>query len=51
MTWLSKFKMPPKKTFIVHGEPQAQGILREKIEAELRWDVEIPKMGETFRLG
>lgn len=50
MRWLSHFKVPPKKTFIVHGEPQAQGILREKIESELQWDVEIPKQGQVFGL-
>ncbi len=50
MHWLGKFKSPPRKTFVVHGEPQAQGILREKIETELGWDVVIPKHGEEFPL-
>jgi len=50
LQWLGKFKSPPQKTFIVHGEPQAQGILKEKIEAELGWEAVIPKHGETFAL-
>lgn len=42
MHWLRGFKAPPKKTFIVHGEPPAQAALRDKIVAELGWDVTIP---------
>lgn len=50
LKWLGQFKAPPRRTFIVHGEPQAQGILKEKIEAELGWETVIPKRGETFPL-
>ena len=51
MRWLSHFKSAPRQTFIVHGEPQAQGILSEKIRSELEWDVVIPKQGQVFSLG
>ena len=50
MTWLRNFKSPPRKTFIVHGETDAQQTLREKIKAELGWDVEIPHQGQIFSL-
>ncbi len=50
MQWLRGFKEPPKKTFIVHGEPPAQAALRDRIVEELGWNVAIPKHGEGFDL-
>lgn len=50
MSWLRGFKTAPKKTFIVHGEPPAQAALRDKIVAELGWDVVIPHMDQEFDL-
>lgn len=50
MKWLGGFKTPPKKTFIVHGEPHAQGVLHQLIREQLGWDVVIPKHGEEFAL-
>ena len=50
MKWLRGFKQPPKRTFIVHGEPPAQEALSAKIVAELGWDVTIPAQGEQFAL-
>jgi len=51
MQWLRGFKSPPRKTFIVHGEPPAQAAMRDKIVAELKWDVAIPHWKEQFELG
>lgn len=50
MKWLSYFKKPPKHTFIVHGEPPAQAVLKAKIEKELGWTVSIPTRGQSFQL-
>jgi metallo-beta-lactamase family protein len=50
LRWLGGFKTPPKKTFMVHGEPPAQAALKARIEKELGWDVVIPKMHERFEL-
>ncbi|MGV3617486.1 MAG: MBL fold metallo-hydrolase RNA specificity domain-containing protein [Fimbriimonas sp.] len=50
LRWLRGFKSPPRRTFLVHGEPPAQAALQEKIRAELGWEVVIPKHGETFGL-
>ncbi|MCB8932285.1 MAG: MBL fold metallo-hydrolase [Chthonomonadaceae bacterium] len=50
LRWLHGFKTPPKRTFIVHGEPPAQDALKEKIVAELGWNVAIPEQGERFEL-
>lgn len=51
MRWLGNFKTPPKKTFIVHGEPRAQIALQGKIQAELGWTTAVPRQGEGFELG
>jgi metallo-beta-lactamase family protein len=50
MRWLSNFKTPPRKTFIVHGEPKSQDVLAEKIRQELGWEVAIPNQGQRFDL-
>lgn len=38
LRWLSGFKRPPRRTFIVHGEPAASEALRVRIKRELGWD-------------
>lgn len=50
MRWLHGFKNPPRRTFIVHGEPGPQAVLKAKIEAELGWNVTIPHHGDQFSL-
>ncbi|MBS1701370.1 MAG: MBL fold metallo-hydrolase [Armatimonadetes bacterium] len=50
MHWLSFFNTPPKKTFIVHGEPPAQEALAAKIRDEYGWDVVIPAFGDHAEL-
>lgn len=50
LTWLRNFKSPPKKTFIVHGEPQASDALRVRIQDSLSWACHIPRYLETVEL-
>ena len=50
MRWLGGFKAPPKRTFIVHGEPGPQEVLRDKIIADLGWNVVIPEQAQDFEL-
>jgi metallo-beta-lactamase family protein len=51
MRWLHGIKTPPKKTFIVHGEPDVQDIFAAKIREELGWDnVIVPDQGDSFDL-
>lgn len=50
LDWLKNMKTPPKKTFIVHGEPSAQDSFRRLIEDELKWAVEIPSYKDTVTL-
>jgi len=51
MKWLKGFKRPPKKTWIVHGEPSACQGLADKMTSELGWDVSAAIDGETVELG
>ncbi|MFQ3586571.1 MAG: MBL fold metallo-hydrolase [Fimbriimonadaceae bacterium] len=50
LTWLRNFEKPPKRTFLVHGEPDAQDTLRAVIEKELGWEVAVPSHLETCEL-
>ena len=50
MRWLSGFEAPPRRTFIVHGEPDASDALRHRIQEELGWDCEVPERGQRVEL-
>jgi metallo-beta-lactamase family protein len=50
MRWLSGFQQPPKRVFIVHGEPSASEALRERIGRELGWPTTVPLQGQVFTL-
>ncbi len=41
LEWLRTFKRPPSVTYLVHGEPDSSSALKQAIENELKWDVEI----------
>ena len=48
--WMSMLKQPPKQTFIVHGEPQAQDTFRLYLQDRLKWNVSIPGHGDEVEL-
>jgi len=50
IAWLRGFEKPPKKTFLVHGEPVAADAMRLHIEEQLRWNVEVAEYLETVEL-
>jgi metallo-beta-lactamase family protein len=51
LQWLKGFKRPPRKTFLVHGEPRAAQAMKEHILAELKdWNVEIPAYLQSYEL-
>jgi metallo-beta-lactamase family protein len=47
LAWLRGFKEPPKKTFLVHGEPEVQDAWADKIRQELGWEVVVPEEGQV----
>ena len=50
MNFVGEFKEKPKKIFLVHGEEDAQNVLKGKIEEEYGIDTEIPSFGDSFRV-
>ena len=50
LRWLSGFRRPPKRIFVVHGEADAAEALRERIQRELGWSVSVPLQGQQFEL-
>ena len=50
LRWLKGFRSPPRRTFIVHGEPESSEALRIAIRDELAWDCETPAMFDEVRL-
>lgn len=50
MNFIYSFIKKPKHIFIVHGEPESQNILQEKIEKETGIGTTVPEFGETYEL-
>ncbi|MCG3160646.1 MAG: Ribonuclease [Acidobacteria bacterium] len=50
LRWLGGFKRAPEKIFLVHGEPDAQEALKNKIVEKFGWQVEIPEYLQKFEL-
>ncbi len=48
--FVSSFSKKPQHIFLVHGEPEGQKILKEKILEEVQIPVIIPDYGETYNL-
>jgi len=49
LQWLGSFKAPPKKTFVIHGEPEASAALAEDIR-KLGWKVSVPEYLDKIEL-
>lgn len=50
MRWLRGFQRPPRRIFVVHGEPSSSEALRVRIGRELGWTAQAPLQGQTFEL-
>jgi len=50
LRWLGGFKRAPEKVFLVHGEPEAQEALKDKIVEKFGWPVEMPEYLDKFDL-
>ena len=50
MNFIYSFIKKPEHIFLVHGEPESQDILKEKIETETGLGVTVPEFGETYDL-
>ncbi len=50
LRWLSSFTKEPKRTFIVHGEPEAAQAFAHTLRDKMDWHPIIPKYLESFTL-
>lgn len=50
LTWLRNFRQPPKRTFVVHGEPESSEAMSSAIEEELHWATSVPSHGQIVEL-
>ena len=50
MNFVYSFTNPPKHIFLVHGEPEGQVVLKQKLEESTEIPITIPDFGETYEL-
>jgi metallo-beta-lactamase family protein len=48
--WASGFTAPPRRVFVVHGEPPAADALRRRLDRELNWQATVPRPNQVFDL-
>lgn len=48
--WLSSAARPPKRTFLVHGEPESLSAMERAVRDRLGWPTEIPEYMSTVEL-
>ncbi|MGB3886205.1 MBL fold metallo-hydrolase RNA specificity domain-containing protein [Gordonia sp. (in: high G+C Gram-positive bacteria)] len=48
--WMRGFAHPPKRTFLVHGEPNASESLRHRLDHDLGWPAVVPHQNQLFEL-
>ncbi len=51
MRWLRTAARPPKKLFVVHGDPGPAKTLAERIQSELGWQAAVPAYRDRFAAG
>ena len=51
LRWLGGFKIPPRMTYLVHGEPGPMDALKKTLESQLQWKVHTPAHLEQVELG
>jgi metallo-beta-lactamase family protein len=50
LRWLSGLKTPPKRLFVVHGEPETAHEFADLIKERFNWEVSVPKFKEEVIL-
>jgi metallo-beta-lactamase family protein len=45
--WAATLPSPPRKVFLVHGEPPARDALAGALRSDLGWKVELPNEGDV----
>ncbi|MCG3150988.1 MAG: Ribonuclease [bacterium] len=50
LRWARHFRTPPRRCFLVHGEPEAVSSLQELLRTELGWSVDVPEFNVELPL-
>jgi metallo-beta-lactamase family protein len=50
MAWLQTARHAPRQVYLVHGDPDATDTLRQRIEEQLHWPVQVPEHLQTVEL-
>jgi len=50
LAWLGGLRRPPRRTFLVHGEPKPAQALADAIRQRLGWTVDVAQDAQTVRL-
>jgi len=48
--WASQIGTPPRRVFVVHGEPQPADTLRTRLDHEFGWQATVPRPNQLFSL-
>lgn len=48
--WLATAPKPPRGIYLNHGEPAAADALRQRIDQELGWPAEVPRLGQMVEI-
>jgi metallo-beta-lactamase family protein len=48
--WLGRFKRPPRRTFVVHGEAETAALFADLVAEKLGWRAQAPARGATFEV-
>ena len=48
--WLRTAPSAPKRVYLTHGEPAPADLLRQRIESDLGWAAEVPRLGQVINL-
>lgn len=48
LRWLGGFQQPPRKLFLVHGEPAAAAAFRQLVQERLHWEVAVPQPDDAL---
>jgi metallo-beta-lactamase family protein len=48
--WLADMPLPPRKVFVIHGEPDAAEAMAGHLRDRFGWSIEVPQYGERFEL-
>ena len=51
LRWLSGLPAPPRKLFIMHGEPEASVALQSAVKSQFEWSATLPNISNLSSLG